>query len=69
MYPQHGEDEQALIQHAEIALRVAKKAGTDIIVYNKKHDEYSVKHLALVTICITPSHRTTLNCIFSRRYA
>ena len=48
LYPQHGEDEQTLIQHAEIALRVAKKANTDVIVYNKKHDEYSIKHLALV---------------------
>ncbi len=48
LYPQHGEDEQALMQHAEIALRVAKKANTDVIVYNKKHDEYSIKHLALV---------------------
>ena len=49
LYPQHGEDEQALMQHAEIALRVAKKANTDVIVYNKKHDEYSIKHLALVS--------------------
>ena len=48
LYPHHGEDEQALMQHAEIALRVAKKANTDVIVYNKKHDEYSIKHLALV---------------------
>jgi diguanylate cyclase (GGDEF)-like protein len=48
LYPQHGEDEQLLIQHAEVALRVAKKANTDVIVYNKKHDEYSVRHLALV---------------------
>lgn len=48
MYPQHGEEEQVLLQHSEIALRVAKKAGTDILVYNKKHDEYSIKHLALV---------------------
>ena len=48
LYPQHGEDEQALMQHAETALRVAKKANTDVIVYNKKHNEYSIKHLALV---------------------
>lgn len=48
LYPQHGEDEHALMQHAELALRVAKKANTDVIVYNKRHDEYSIKHLALV---------------------
>ncbi len=48
LYPQHGEDEQTLRVHAESALKVAKKANTDVIVYNKKHDDYSVRHLALV---------------------
>ncbi len=48
LYPQHAEDEHALMQHAALALRVAKKANTNVIVYNKKHDEYSIKHLALI---------------------
>lgn len=48
IYPHHGEDEQVLRTHAESAMKVAKKAGTDVIVYNKKHDEYTIRHLALV---------------------
>ncbi len=59
VYPQHGEDEQTLRQHAESALKVAKKANTDVIVYNKKHDEYSIHHLALVNdlhTAITQNH-------------
>lgn len=48
IYPHHGEDEQTLRQHAESALKVAKKANTDVIVYNKRHNDYSVRHLALV---------------------
>jgi diguanylate cyclase (GGDEF)-like protein len=59
LYPQHGEDEQTLRQHAESALKVAKKANTDVIVYHKKHDDYSVRHLALVNdlhTAITQNH-------------
>jgi diguanylate cyclase (GGDEF)-like protein len=59
LYPQHGEDEQTLRQHAESALKVAKKANTDVIVYHKKHDDYSVRHLALVNdlhAAITQDH-------------
>ena len=69
LYPQHGEDEQALMQHAEIALRVAKKANTDVIVYNKKHDEYSIKHLALVNNFHTDVIQDQFELFFNRRYA
>lgn len=64
LYPQHGEDEQALMQHAEIALRVAKKANTDVIVYNKKHDEYSIKHLALVNDIHTAINQNQFELFF-----
>lgn len=64
LYPQHGEDEQTLMQHAEIALRVAKKANTDVIVYNKKHDEYSIKHLALVNDIHTAIGQNQFELVF-----
>ena len=47
MYPEHGEDAEALLRRADIALYVAKHIHNDFSVYDPVYDTHSVKQLAL----------------------
>jgi diguanylate cyclase (GGDEF)-like protein len=47
-YPQHGEDEAALLKHAEAAMYAAKREKTGIQAYNESHDAFNSGRLALV---------------------
>ena len=47
MYPQHGDNAQSLIQHADTAMYVAKRSNTGCAVYQPEHDRDAVKRLEL----------------------
>ena len=48
VYPEHGVDANTLVQHADVAMYVAKRRGTGSAVYSPEQDEYSAKRLALL---------------------
>jgi diguanylate cyclase (GGDEF)-like protein/PAS domain S-box-containing protein len=47
MYPQHGDNAQSLIQHADTAMYVAKRSNSGCAVYHPEHDRDAVKRLEL----------------------
>lgn len=47
MFPEHGEDAEALLRRADIALYVAKHIQNDFSIYDPAYDTHSVKQLAL----------------------
>ena len=48
MYPDHGVDADTLIQHADVAMYLAKEGRTGVVVYDKERDRYSPDRLALI---------------------
>jgi diguanylate cyclase (GGDEF)-like protein len=48
MSPQHGGDTDTLIQHADVAMYLAKAARAGTEVYDSKRDHYSPERLALI---------------------
>ncbi len=49
IFPQHGEDADALLRRADIAMYVAKRSGADSVVYNPQDDQHSAARLVLIT--------------------
>jgi diguanylate cyclase (GGDEF)-like protein len=47
LYPEHGEDVETLVRHADVAMYVSKRTHTPTI-YATKHDNYSPTRLAIV---------------------
>ena len=47
LYPEHGEDNRTLIQHAEVAMYVAKRNNHHSVVYDTELDQHSIRRLAL----------------------
>lgn len=47
MYPDHGESADLLLQHADVALYVAKQIQNDFAIYDPVYDRNSVNQLAL----------------------
>ena len=45
--PDHGEDAETLLQHADVAMYVAKRSGTVCQIYDEGLDEYSPERLGL----------------------
>ena len=45
--PDHGEDAETLLQHADVAMYVAKRSGTVCEIYDEGLDEYSPERLGL----------------------
>ena len=48
LYPQHGEDEVALLQRADVAMYVAKRGHLGSAVYDPSADQHSLRNLALL---------------------
>ncbi len=48
LYPQHGEDEVALLQRADVAMYVAKRGHLGSAVYDPSVDQHSLRNLALL---------------------
>lgn len=49
LYPEHGSTQQTILQHADIAMYVAKRNKTGHEVYDVKYDEYSIGKLSLIS--------------------
>lgn len=49
VYPGHGIDSKTLIQHADVAMYVAKRDQAGPTMYNPQHDRYSRGRLALIS--------------------
>jgi len=49
MYPQHGDEAQSLLQHADVAMYEAKRHGLGYAVYAAEQDQYSLNRLRVVT--------------------
>lgn len=47
-FPVHGEDGSRLLQHADVAMYLAKKAGREFGVYTQEQDPYNPRRLAMV---------------------
>jgi diguanylate cyclase (GGDEF)-like protein len=48
-YPTHGKDAATLIQHADVAMYVAKRGQLGYAVYNPHEDDHSIGRLALIS--------------------
>jgi diguanylate cyclase len=48
LFPEHGGDAETLIQHADVAMYLAKEAGADCELYASERDRSSPERLALV---------------------
>jgi diguanylate cyclase (GGDEF)-like protein/PAS domain S-box-containing protein len=49
MYPEHGGDADLLMRHADVAMYVAKRAGTGYSIYAADADRHSPSRLALIS--------------------
>jgi len=47
-YPEHGGDPDELLQHADIAMYVAKETHTGFVLFDPKHDQHSPRRLVLL---------------------
>ena len=48
IYPEHGEDQSALIRHADVAMYESKKHGNHVTIYNSEIDTHTPWRLALM---------------------
>ena len=48
LYPQHGEDVDMLLQHADVAMYEAKRTHSGYEIYSVEHDPYNPVRLAMV---------------------
>lgn len=48
LYPQHGSDSETLLQHADVAMYQAKRAGSGYNIYAHDQDPHSVRRLTLI---------------------
>lgn len=49
IFPQHGETAQALLQHADVAMYVAKRSNASITLYDQEQDEHSLSQLSVLS--------------------
>jgi diguanylate cyclase len=48
IYPEHGNDPEELLQHADIAMYVAKDTHAGFVLFDPTHDQHSPRRLALL---------------------
>jgi diguanylate cyclase (GGDEF)-like protein len=49
VFPQHGETSESLLQHADVAMYMAKRSNSGIMLYDVERDEHSVTHLSVLS--------------------
>jgi len=49
IYPQHGKDPDSLLQHADVAMYLAKNNNKDYEIYQPEKDTFNVKQLSLLS--------------------
>ncbi|MGD8926983.1 MAG: EAL domain-containing protein [Thioalkalispiraceae bacterium] len=49
IFPQHGETAQTLLQHADVAMYVAKRSNSNIMLYDREQDEHSLSQLSVLS--------------------
>jgi len=49
VFPMHGETADSLLQHADVAMYIAKRSNSNINLYDVKQDEHSVSHLSVLS--------------------
>jgi diguanylate cyclase (GGDEF)-like protein/PAS domain S-box-containing protein len=48
LFPEHGEEADTMMRHADVAMYVAKRTKRGSVVYTPQHDEKTAAHLALI---------------------
>ncbi len=49
IFPSHGETAESLLQHADVAMYMAKRSNTGINLYDNERDEHSVSQLSVLS--------------------
>ena len=49
VFPQHGETSETLLQHADVAMYMAKRSNSGIMLYDVERDKHSVTHLSVLS--------------------
>jgi len=49
VFPQHGETTDSLLQHADVAMYIAKRSNTGISLYDVNRDDHSVTQLSVLS--------------------
>lgn len=49
VFPHHGETSESLLQHADVAMYMAKRSNSGIMLYDVERDEHSVTHLSVLS--------------------
>ncbi len=49
IFPQHGETAEILLQHADVAMYVAKRSNNGITLYDTRRDQHSVSQLSVLS--------------------
>lgn len=49
VFPQHGESSESLLQHADVAMYIAKRSNSGITLYDVERDKHSVSQLSVLT--------------------
>ena len=69
LYPRHGQDAQALIQHADVAMYVAKRSHGGYAFYDTGQDPHSVERLGLITDLGLAINRDALELYYQPKVA
>lgn len=64
LYPEHGENAEALLQHADVAMYDAKKESGGIAMYSAEQDANTLRSLELVSRLRTAIERDALELYF-----
>lgn len=49
LFPQHGENAEALLQHADVAMYMAKRSNSGVSVYDVERDSHSLSQLSVLS--------------------